>query len=440
MVAAVFGGGAFGLWAKGLFLLNLPRMDLFEKVKARMGADLGKYAETGHHYLAFPKLTGPLGPHMHFRGKPVLVWSINDYLGLGSDPEVHQADAEAVHLYSLAYPMGSRMLTGNTDEHEALERELAEFLGKPDVFLLNYGYQGFLSVIDALLDRHDVVIYDSLSHACLIDGVRLTAAARMSFRHNDIEHLEQRLQRAVAHVEKTGGGILVITEGVFGMRGDLGALDKIAALKAQYPFRLLVDDAHGFGVMGATGRGTPQHYGVEEAVDIWLSTFAKTMALIGAFVAGEPEVIQYLRYHLRSQIYAKSLPIAVVMGARKRLSLIRQQPERLERLWHITRFLQAGLREAGLDIGPTESPVTPVYLSGSDTEAIALVKDLRENFGIFCSAVTYPVIERGKIILRLIPTAAHSEADVERTLEAFREIAQRLRRGLYAQLSQTTHL
>lgn len=411
-------------------------MDLFEKVRSRMGADLGKYAEIGHHYLAFPKLTGPLGPHMYFQGKPVLVWSLNDYLGLGSDPTVREADAEAARQYGLAYPMGSRMLTGNTDEHEALERELADFLGKPEVYLLNYGYQGFLSVIDALTDRHDVVIYDSLSHACLIDGVRLSPALRMSFRHNDMAHLEERLQRAVAHVEKTGGGILVITEGVFGMRGDMGALDQIAGLKEKYPFRLLVDDAHGFGVMGRTGKGVPEYYGVEEAVDIWLGTFAKTMALIGAFVAGEREVIQYLRYHLRSQIYAKSLPIAVVMGARKRLSLIRQQPERLQRLWHITRLLQNGLKAAGFDIGVTQSPVTPVYLYGSDTEAIALVRDLRSNFGIFCSAVTYPVIERGKIILRLIPTAAHTEADVERTIQAFSTIAERLRQGVYAQAQQ----
>lgn len=411
-------------------------MDLFEKVRSRMGADLGKYAEIGHHYLAFPKLTGPLGPHMYFQGKPVLVWSLNDYLGLGSDPTVREADAEAARQYGLAYPMGSRMLTGNTDEHEALERELADFLGKPEVYLLNYGYQGFLSVIDALTDRHDVVIYDSLSHACLIDGVRLSPALRMSFRHNDMAHLEERLQRAVAHVEKTGGGILVITEGVFGMRGDMGALDQIAGLKEKYPFRLLVDDAHGFGVMGRTGKGVPEYYGVEEAVDIWLGTFAKTMALIGAFVAGEREVIQYLRYHQRSQIYAKSLPIAVVMGARKRLSLIRQQPERLQRLWHITRLLQNGLKAAGFDIGVTQSPVTPVYLYGSDTEAIALVRDLRSNFGIFCSAVTYPVIERGKIILRLIPTAAHTEADVERTIQAFSTIAERLRQGVYAQAQQ----
>lgn len=410
-------------------------MDLFEKVRARMRADLGKYAEIGHHYLAFPKLTGPLGPHMYFQGKPVLVWSLNDYLGLANDPRVREADAEAAKAYGLAYPMGSRMLTGNTDEHEALERELADFVGKPDAYLMNYGYQGFLSVIDALTDRHDVVIYDSLSHACLIDGVRLSPALRMSFRHNDITHLEERLKRAVAHVEKTGGGILVITEGVFGMRGDLGALDKIAALKAKYPFRLLVDDAHGFGVMGRTGRGVPEHFGVEEAVDIWLATFAKTMALIGAFVAGEREVIQYLRYHLRSQIYAKALPIAAVIGARRRLAIIRQEPERLARLWHITRKLQAGLKAAGFDIGVTESPVTPVYLYGSDVEAIALVKDLREHFGIFCSAVTYPVIEKGKIILRLIPTAAHTEEDVERTIEAFQAVAQRLREGVYARFS-----
>lgn len=406
-------------------------MDLFEKVRARMGEDLGKYADIGHHYLSFPKLTGEIGPHMQFRGHPVLVWSLNDYLGLANDPIVRAADAEAAARYGFAYPMGSRMLTGNTDEHEALERELADFVGKPDAYLLNYGYQGFMSVIDALTDRHDVVIYDQLAHACLIDGVRLSPAQRMSFRHNDIAHLAERLERALAHVEKTGGGILVITEGVFGMRGDMGALDKIAALKAKYPFRLLVDDAHGFGVMGRTGRGVPEHFGVEEAVDVWLATFAKSMALIGAFVAGERDIIQYLRYHLRSQIYAKSLPIALVIGARKRLELIRTQPERLQKLWHITRRLQEGLKKAGLDIGPTESPVTPVYLSGNEHEAVALVRDLRENFGIFCSVVTYPVIERGKIILRLIPTAAHTEADVQHTVETFALIAGRLRSGYY---------
>lgn len=402
-----------------------------------MTEDLGKYADVGHHYLAFPKLTGAIGPRMYFQGRPVLVWSLNDYLGLASDPAVRTADAEAAAEYGLAYPMGSRMLTGNTDEHEALERELADFVGKPDAFLLNYGYQGFMSVIDALTDRHDVVIYDQLSHACLIDGVRLSPAQRMSFRHNDIAHLEERLERAMAHVEKTGGGILVITEGVFGMRGDLGALDKIAALKSRYPFRLLVDDAHGFGVMGKTGRGVPEHFGVSDAVDIWLATFAKSMALIGAFVAGEKDIIQYLRYHLRSQIYAKSLPIAIVKGARKRLELIRTQPERLQKLWHITRLLQEGLRQVGLDIGPTESPVTPVYLSGNEHEAIALVRDLRENFGIFCSVVTYPVIERGKIILRLIPTAAHSEADVAYTIETFAKVAERLRTGYYLSIPAT---
>jgi len=406
-------------------------MDLFDKVRSRMSADLGKYAAIGHHYLAFPKLEGPLGPHMMFRGKPVLVWSLNDYLGLGSDPEIRQVDAEAAARYGLAYPMGSRMLTGNTDEHEALEREIADYLGKPDAFLMNYGYQGFLSVIDALTDRHDVIIYDQLSHACLIDGVRLSAARRLSFRHNDIEHLESRLREAVRHVEQTGGGILVITEGVFGMRGDVGALDKIAELKAKYPFRLMVDDAHGFGVMGKTGRGVPEYFGVEEAVDIWVGTFAKTMALIGAFVAGEKEVIQYLRYHLRSQIYAKALPIAAVIGARKRLEKVRYEPQRREKLWAITRRLQEGLRQAGFSIGDTVSPVTPVYLSGSEQEAIALVKDLRENFGIFTSGVTYPVIEKGKIILRLIPTAAHTEADVDRTIAAFKAVAHRLSTGYY---------
>jgi len=406
-------------------------MDLFDKVRSRMSADLGKYAAIGHHYLAFPKLEGPLGPHMMFRGKPVLVWSLNDYLGLGSDPEIRQVDTEAAARYGLAYPMGSRMLTGNTDEHEALEREIADYLGKPDAFLMNYGYQGFLSVIDALTDRHDVIIYDQFSHACLIDGVRLSTARRLSFRHNDMDHLESRLREAVRHVEQTGGGILVVTEGVFGMRGDVGALDKIAELKAKYPFRLMVDDAHGFGVMGKTGRGVPEYFGVEEAVDIWVGTFAKTMALIGAFVAGGKEVIQYLRYHLRSQIYAKALPIAAVIGARKRLEKVRYEPQRREKLWAITRRLQEGLRQAGFFIGDTVSPVTPVYLSGSEQEAIALVKDLRETFGIFTSVVTYPVIEKGKIILRLIPTAAHTEADVDRTIAAFKAVAHRLSTGYY---------
>ncbi|MCS7189098.1 MAG: pyridoxal phosphate-dependent aminotransferase family protein [Bacteroidia bacterium] len=411
-------------------------MDLFEKIQARMHTDLGKYAEVGHHYLAFPKLTGELGPHMYFRGKPVLVWSLNDYLGLANDPLVREADAQAAKEYGLAYPMGSRMLTGNTDEHETLEKELGDFLGKPDVYLLNYGYQGFLSVIDALTDRHDVIIYDNLCHACLIDGIRMSPALRMSFRHNDIAHLTKRLEQAAFHIEKTGGGILVVTEGVFGMRGDLGALDQIAELKARYPFRLLVDDAHGFGVMGRTGKGVPEHFGVEEAVDIWLGTFAKTMALIGAFVAGETSIISYLRYHLRSQIYAKALPIAAVIGARKRLEILRREPERRAYLWQITSLLQEGLRKAGFDIGITQSPVTPVYLHGSEHEAIALVQDLRENFGIFCSVVTYPVIEKGKIILRLIPTAAHTREDVERTLAAFQQIAHRLQSGVYAQ----THL
>jgi glycine C-acetyltransferase len=415
-------------------------MDLFDKVRSRMVADLGKYAAIGHHYLAFPKLEGPLGPHMMFRGKPVLVWSLNDYLGLGSDPEIRQVDAEATARYGLAYPMGSRMLTGNTDEHEALEREIADYLGKPDAFLMNYGYQGFLSVIDALTDRHDVIIYDHLSHACLIDGVRLSTARRLSFRHNDMDHLESRLREAVRHVEQTGGGILVITEGVFGMRGDVGALDKIAELKAKYPFRLMVDDAHGFGVMGKTGRGVPEYFGVEEAVDIWVGTFAKTMALIGAFVAGEKEVIQYLRYHLRSQIYAKALPIAAVIGARKRLEKVRYEPQRREKLWAITRRLQEGLRQAGFSIGDTVSPVTPVYLSGSEQEAIALVKDLRETFGIFTSVVTYPVIEKGKIILRLIPTAAHTEADVDRTIAAFKAVAHRLSTRYYQEQPLPTRL
>ncbi|MGQ9863542.1 MAG: aminotransferase class I/II-fold pyridoxal phosphate-dependent enzyme [Bacteroidia bacterium] len=405
-------------------------MDIFEKLTHQMSRDLGKYAEVGHGFLAFPKLEGEIGPWMYYQGQRVLVWSLNNYLGLANHPQVREADAQAAQKYGLAYPMGSRMLTGNTDAHEALEKELAAFVRKEDVYLLNYGYQGFLSVLDALLDRHDVVIYDQLAHACLIDGMRLTPAKRFSYPHNDISVLEKRLQAATQWVEKTGGGILVVTEGVFGMRGDLGRLDAIAQLKGKYAFRLVVDDAHGFGVMGAHGRGVAEHYGVEEAVDLLMSTFAKSMALIGAFVAGPKAVVDYLRYHARSQIYAKSLPLPIVEGARVRLRLL-QEPQFHARLWEVTRALQEGLVQAGFDIGDTQSPVTPVYLYGGEDEAIALVHDLRKTYKIFCSVVAYPVVEKGKIILRLIPTAVHTSEDVKYTIEVFKEVARKLREGAY---------
>ncbi|MCE3008384.1 MAG: pyridoxal phosphate-dependent aminotransferase family protein [Bacteroidetes bacterium] len=406
-------------------------MDVFDKIDRRMQSDLGKYAEIGHGYLSFPKLVGDIGPHMEFRGKQLLNWSLNDYLGLANHPEVRAADTEGARRWGLASPMGARMLTGNTDYHEQLEQELAAFVEKEDGFLLNYGYQGCMSIIPAITDRKDVIVYDQLCHACIIDGMMLSLAKRFVFAHNDMEQLEDRLKKAEAIVKETGGGILVITEGVFGMKGDTGRLDLIAALKSKYSFRLMVDDAHGFGVMGAHGRGTGEYYGVQDKIDILFDTFAKSMALIGAFVAGEKKLINYLRYNLRSQIYAKSLPMPLVWGALKRLELLRSKPELREKLWTITHAIQNGLRQRGFDIGELNTPVTPVYMNGSDVEAMNIVADLRGNHRIFTSAVVYPVVERGVIILRIIPTASHSLEDVERTLAAFEDIRTKLNAGAY---------
>jgi glycine C-acetyltransferase len=400
-------------------------MDIFEKIKSNKGA-LGQHSYFAHGYFTFPKLEGEIAPRMKFRGKEVLTWSLNNYLGLANLPEVKKTDAEATAIYGLAYPMGARMMSGQTSMHEKFEKMAAEFTGKEDAFLLNFGYQGMVSIIDALVDRHDVIVYDSESHACIMDGLRLHMGKRFVFHHNDIENCEKQLQRATKLVEQSGGGILVITEGVFGMAGDLGKLDKITALKKKYNFRFLVDDAHGFGTMGKTGAGTGEHFGVQDKIDVYFATFAKAMAGIGAFVASTSTVINYLQYNLRSQIYAKSLPMAMTIGAIKRLELIRTHPEYKDKLWTIVKALQKGLKDAGLDLGKTESPVTPVFMKCPLSKVTQMIYDLRENHGIFCSAVIYPVVPRDVVMLRLIPTAAHSLEDVDYTVKVFREIKKKV--------------
>lgn len=392
---------------------------------------LGQYGKEAHGYFMFPKLEGEIHPKMKFRGKEVLTWSLNNYLGLANHPEVRKADAEGAKDWGLGYPMGARMMSGHTSLHEELEAKLADFVKKEDAYLLNFGYQGMVSIIDTLANRNDVIVYDSESHACILDGLRLHMGKRYVFPHNNMENLRKQLERATALAEKQGGGVLVITEGVFGMAGDLGHLDKIVALKKDFEFRLLVDDAHGFGTMGKTGAGVAEHYGVEDQVDLIFGTFAKSMAGIGAFVAGREDVISYLRYNMRSQIFAKSLPMPMVVGALMRLELLKNQPELREKLWTVVNALQKGLREQGFNLGVTESPVTPVFLDGTVPEATELTMDLRENYNIFCSIVVYPVIPKGQIMLRIIPTAVHTLEDVDYTIKAFAEIKEKLEAGKY---------
>jgi glycine C-acetyltransferase len=405
-------------------------MDIFERRLQNYGP-LGKWAEKAHGYYMFPKLEGEISNRMVFMGKERLVWSLNNYLGLANHPEIRKADADATAKYGLAYPMGARMMSGQTEYHEQLERELADFIGTEDTYLLNYGYQGMVSIIDSLIDRKDVVVYDSESHACIIDGLRMHMGKRFVFQHNDIENFEKQLEHARKVAEKTGGGILVITEGVFGMAGDLGKLDKIAALKKEYKFRLLVDDAHGFGTMGANGIGTGEALGVQDQIDVYFSTFAKSMAGIGAFVGSNKEIVNYLRYNMRSQVYAKSLPMPLVIGSIKRLEMVRTMPELREKLWTIVNALQSGLKANGFNLGKTESPVTPVFLQGGVPEATQLTYDLREEHNVFCSIVSYPVIPKGLIMLRLIPTAAHTLEDVDQTIKAFIAVRNNLQSGKY---------
>ena len=405
--------------------------DIFEKLLRNQGP-LGQHRKRAHGYFAFPKLVGNIGNRMIFRGKEKIVWSLNNYLGLANHPEVRRADADAAAEYGLALPMGARMMSGNSDHHEQLEAELAALESKEDAILLNYGYQGMVSLIDVLCNRHDVIVYDAESHACIIDGLRLHPGHRYVFKHNDIEDLEKQLQRATALVDKQQtGGILVITEGVFGMAGDQGKLREIAALKDSYDFRLLVDDAHGFGTLGKTGAGAGEEQGVQDIIDLYFSTFAKSMASIGAFVAGDKTIIDYIRYNIRSQIFAKSLPMPLVIGNLKRLELLRNHPELKDKLWSNALKLQSGLKAKGFDIGKTDSVVTPVYMDGGVEEATAMVMDLRENYHIFCSIVIYPVIPKGHIIFRLIPTAIHNDEDIRLTLEAFQETKRKLDAGDY---------
>jgi glycine C-acetyltransferase len=408
--------------------------DLFDKIYKSKGP-LGKWAEVAEGYFVFPKLEGPISNHMKFQGKDVITWSINDYLGLANHPEVRKVDAEAAVKYGSAYPMGARMMSGHTDLHEQLQNELAEFVNKEATYLLNFGYQGMVSTIDALVSKDDIIVYDVDAHACIIDGVRLHMGKRFTYKHNDLVSIEKNLQRATKMAKSTGGGILLISEGVFGMRGEQGKLKEIVALKKKYNFRLFVDDAHGFGTLGKTGAGAGEEQGVQDDIDVYFATFAKSMASTGAFIAADDEIITYLKYNLRSQMFAKSLQMQLVEGALKRLEMLRTMPEFKNKLWENVHALQGGLKKQGFDIGTTQSCVTPVYLKGSIPEAMALVKDLRENHGIFCSIVVYPVIPKGLILLRMIPTASHTLDDVAKTLEAFNSIRERLENGTYKRLS-----
>ena len=405
-------------------------MDIFDKVVSGMGP-LGELADFGHGYYFFPKLEGEISNRMKFRGKDMLVWSLNNYLGLANHPEVRKADAEAAERFGLAAPMGARMMSGQTVYHEQLEHELAAFEHKESAYLLNFGYMGMVSIIDSLIDRHDAVVYDSDAHACILDGLRMHMGKRFVYPHNDMEKFETQLKRARKLTEQTGGGILVITEGVYGMAGDCGNLRGILQFKEKYGFRLLIDDAHGFGTMGRSGAGTSEEQDVMDDVDVYFGTFAKAMAGIGAFVASEKRIIKSLAYNMRSQIYAKSLPLPMVIGSLKRLELIRNHPELKDKLWTIVRALQSGLKEKGFNLGRTESPVTPVLLKGSVLQATQIVADLRENYHIFCSIVIYPVVPKGVIMLRLIPTAAHTLEDVEYTVKVFSEVQQKLLEGAY---------
>lgn len=410
--------------------------DLFDKILQNKGP-LGKWADQAEGYFVFPKLEGPISNRMQFKGKEVITWSVNDYLGLANHPEVRKVDVEAAEAYGAAYPMGARMMSGHTHLHEQLEQELASFVNKQAAYVLNFGYQGILSTIDTLVSKNDVIVYDVDAHACIIDGVRLHMGKRFTYKHNDIESLEKNLQRATKVAQQSGGGILVISEGVFGMRGEQGRLKEIAALKGKYNFRFLVDDAHGFGTLGEQGKGAGFEQGIQDDIDVYFATFAKSMASTGAFIAADQEIIDFLKYNMRSQMFAKSLQMQLVKGALKRLDLMRSRPEFKAKLWENVDALQSGLRDRGFDLGTTQSCVTPVYLKGSIPEAMALVKDLRENHGIFCSIVVYPVIPKGLILLRLIPTASHSLEDINITLKAFSDIREKLENGTYKRISET---
>ena len=409
--------------------------DLFEKFNKSMGP-LGKWASIAEGYFVFPKLEGKISNRMKFNGREVITWSVNDYLGLSNHPEVRKIDSEAAAKYGSAYPMGARMMSGHTSMHEKLENQLADFVEKESAYVLNFGYQGILSIVDTLVSKNDVIVYDVDAHACIVDGVRLHLGKRFTFKHNDIESLVTNLKRAQNIVEKTGGGILVISDGVFGMRGEQGKIKEILKLKKQFDFRLLVDDAHGFGTLGQTGSGVGEEQGVMSEIDVYFATFAKSMASTGAFVAGSKQVIKFLKYNMRSQMFAKSLQMQLVVGAIKRLEILRNEPVHKQKLWDNVKMLQTGLKKRGFDIGKTQSCVTPVFLKGDVPEAMVLVKDLREKYNIFCSIVVYPVIPKGLILLRLIPTATHTVEDIDETLNSFSEIREKLTGGYYRKISE----
>jgi len=412
--------------------------DLFKKIYNNKG-DIGKWASLAEGYFVFPKLEGPISNRMKFNDKEIITWSVNDYLGLANNPEVRKIDSEASKKYGSAYPMGARMMSGHTTLHEELEAKLADFVSKEAAYLLNFGYQGILSTIDSLVSKNDIIVYDIDSHACIVDGVRLHVGKRFTYQHNDMKSLEKNLIRATNIAEQTGGGILVISEGVFGMRGEQGKLKEIVKLKSKYKFRFLVDDAHGFGTLGKTGAGAGEEQGVQDDIDVYFATFAKSMASTGAFIAGDAEIIEYLKYNMRSQMFAKSLQMQLVVGAIKRLEMIQKDTKLKDKLWDNVNLLQNGLKERGFDIGNTQSCVTPVYLKGSIPEAMVLVRDLRENHQIFCSIVVYPVIPKGLILLRLIPTASHTVEDIKLTLDAFGEIRKKLEKGVYRKISSSMH-
>lgn len=408
-------------------------LDIFDRIKKDTGGPIGQYIDKGYGYYMFPRLEGELGPHMTFNGIEILNWSLNNYLGLANHPEVRKADAEAAKKWGLAYPMGARMMTGHTRLHEKLERVFADFEKKEDAFLFNFGYQGIVSTIDALSSRHDVLVYDAESHACLLDGIRLHVGEKYKFRHNDIVDCERVLARACAKAEENGGGVLLITEGVFGMTGALGIIDQIAALKKKYNFRILIDDAHGFGLLGKGGRGTSEHLNCMDEVDIYIAAFAKSMASIGGFVAAPSYIIKYLRTNMRSQMYAKSMPMALVEGNLKRMEIIDspEGDEQRKKCWEITRAIQEGFVKEGFNIGEAQACVTPVHIAGGLAQATKMAKDLRENYRVFCSMVIYPVIPKGMVIFRIVSTAAHTMEDVEYTLNAFKEIKAKLDAGMY---------
>lgn len=417
-------------------------VDIFDRISRSTGGPIGQYYDVGFGYYMYPRLEGELGPHMTFNGVECLNWSLNNYLGLANHPAIRKADAEAAAEWGLAYPMGSRMLTGHTRYHEELEHRFAEFEKKEDAFLFNFGYQGIVSVIDSLVSRHDVIVYDAEAHACLLDGLRMHIGDKFKYRHNDREDCEKILQRATKRADEQGGGVLLITEGVYGMTGALGFLDVLAELKKKYHFRILIDDAHGFGVMGEHGRGTSEHFGVMDDVDIYIAAFAKSMASIGGFVAGSRDIIKYLRMNMRSQMYAKSLPMAFVKGNMARMDII-DSPEgdaRRKQLWTITKALREGFRSNGFDIGPAEACVCPVTVRGGMGEATGVVKDLRENYKIFCSMVIYPVIPKGMIIFRIIATAAHTLEDVDYTINAFKELRSKIESGYYGTEIASMHI